>query len=200
MVMDKINLPDYCKTVEELERAGIHFQKPVVDASCRRGPGKSFYSFAAVSFVCFLIVYLTTCVVKFISIKAVYMLAVLGTVCACQAVYLIICYVFCIGMRAWLRRRVCPVMLEPVGVAVEFCGNRVSGRQDTPKCRSYVIYKEAGIRNVKCYYASAPYYYIPEQRPGGTAFLYLHPDNKKYYTVDNDREQNVIRVKRTVNA
>lgn len=203
MAMNNINLPDYCITVEELEKTGIIFKKPVVDASCKRGPGRSFYSFASVAAVCFLIIYITTCVVQFLSMKAVYMLAVLGIVCICQALYLLICHLFCLGMRIYLRRRVYPVMLEPVGVAVEFRGSRAGTEASVHHgtvYRSYVIYKEAGIRNPKCYYASAPSGNIPERKPGGTAFLFLHPRNRKFYTVDNDKEQNVMRVKNAVNA
>ncbi|MBO6009680.1 MAG: hypothetical protein J6P70_05080, partial [Ruminobacter sp.] len=133
----------------------------------------------------------------------VYMLAVLGIVCICQALYLLIWHLFCLGMRIYLRRRVYPVMLESVGVAVEFRGSRAGAEGKEAQgtvCRSYIIYKEAGIRNPKCYYASAPSGSIPDRKPGGTAFLFLHPRNRKFYTVDNDKEQNVIRVKNTVNA
>lgn len=198
--MDKINLPDYCKTVEELAHAGIVFQKPVVDMCCRRALGKTFFIFSGVTLFCLAVVYVNKAFIHFISTGAACMLLIIAAVCACYVVYLLICYLFCTFMRGYLKRRVCPVMLEPVGVAVEIYGGQAVMQHGKLKCRSYIIYREAGVRNTVNYYASAPYYGIPENRPTGTAFLFRHPDNRKFYTVDNEREQNVIRVKRTVSA
>ncbi len=188
--------PDFCKTREELDRAGISFDDPVVDTVCRRGPGRTFFIYFSVMAACFALLW---------AVPGRFMIAGLaGTLklgaafCLLNSLYILGRWLYFLCLRSCIRRRAAPVPIEPVGVALETGRRGWIYHGSGARVRCYVVYREAGVAAPK-YYAAARTYEIPETMPYGVALLYRHPEGKGY-SVDNERARREIRERGTVSV
>ena len=192
--MQELNLPDFCKTAKELKDAGISYDEPVLDDVAKRGPGKSFYTYLFVFFSLVAVLYTNAAFLHFFGIRVVCILALGSIFCSVNALYRLGRYFYYVNIRKNLRNNRQPIMLQPVGVVVEYNHKGWIDLNSRDFFKYAVVYKEAGVGTPQ-YYITAYSTDIPESMPAENALLYRHIDNSRYYSIESSYNLNVIKMK-----